>query len=75
MMRSKMECASSAWIGAPSTSLAQLDSIQNRAKLVIGMSTIEYDDHSIQLLNHHRAVGAATLFYRMFYKEAPELLC
>ena len=75
MIRSKMEYASSAWIGATPTSLAQLDSIQNRAKRVIGLPTNEYEDHRIQPLSHRRAVGAATLFYRMFYKEAPELLC
>ena len=70
-----MEYASSAWIGATPTSLAQLDSIQNRAKRVIGLPTNEYEDHRIQPLSHRRAVGAATLFHRMFYKEAPELLC
>ena len=75
MIRSKMEYASSAWIGATPTSLAQLDSIQNRAKRVIGLPTNEYEDHRIQPLSHRRAVGAATLFHRMFYKEAPELLC
>ena len=58
-----------------STSLAQLDSIQNRAKRVIGLPSNEYEDHCIQPLSHRRVVGAATLFYRMFYKEAPELLC
>ena len=75
MIRSKMEYASSAWIDATPTSLAQLDSIQNRAKRVTGLPSNEYEDHRIQLLSHRRAVGAATLFYRMFYKETPELLC
>ena len=75
MIQSKMEHASSAWIGATPTSLAQLDSIQNRAKGVIGLPTNEYEDYRMQLLSHCRAVGAATLFYRMFYMEAPELLC
>ena len=63
------------WIGATPTSLAQLDSIQNRAKCVIGLLSNEYEDHRIQPLNHRRSVGAATLFYPMFYNEAPELLC
>ena len=54
---------------------SKLDSIQNRAKRVIGLPSNEYEDRRIQLLSHRRAVGAATLFYRMFYKEAPELLC
>ena len=74
MIWSKMKYASSAWIGATPTSLAQLDSVQNRARGVIGL-TNEYEDHRIQQLNHLRAVGAATLFYRMFYNDAPELLC
>ena len=75
MIRSKMEYASSAWIGATPASLARLDSIQNRAKCVIGPQTNEYEDHRIQPLSHCRAVGVATLFYRMIYKEGPELLC
>ena len=70
-----MEYASSAWIGATPTSLAQLDSIQNRAKGVIGLPKYEYEDHRIQPLSHRRAFGAATLFHRMFYEEALELLC
>ena len=45
MIRSKMEYASSAWIGATPTSLSQLDSIQNRAKRVIGLPSNEYEDH------------------------------
>ena len=70
-----MEYASSASIGATPTSLAQLGSIQNRAKRVTGLSTNEYEDHRMQPLSHRRAVGAATLLYRMFYKEVPEMLC
>ena len=62
MIWSKMEYASSAWIGAIPTSLAQLDSIQNRAEHVIGLPSNEYEDHCIQLLSHRRAVGSATLF-------------
>ena len=42
----------------------QLDSIQNRAKRVIGLPSNEYEDNRIQPLSHRRAVGAATLFYR-----------
>ena len=75
MIRSKMEYASSAWIGATPTSLAQLDSIQNRAKRVIDVPSDEYEDHRIQPLSHRMAVVAATLFYRKFNEEAPELLC
>ena len=75
MIRSKIEYASSVWIDATTTSLAQLDSIQNRAKRVISLPSNEYEDHRIQPLSHRRAVWAANLFYRMFYKEAPELLC
>ena len=52
MIWSKMEYASSAWIGATPTSLAQLDSIHNRAKRVIGLPKNEYTDHRIQLLSH-----------------------
>ena len=54
MIRSKMEYASSAWIGLTPTSLAQLDSIQNRAKRVIGLPTNEYEDHRMQPLSHRR---------------------
>ena len=49
--------------------------IWNRGKLVIGLPTNEYEDHRIQSLGHRRAVGAATIFHSMFYKETPELLC
>ena len=73
--KKKKEYASSDWIGATPTSLAQLDSIQNRAKRVISLPSNEYEDYRIQPLSHRRAVGAATLFYRIFYKEAPELWC
>ena len=75
MIRSKMEYTSSAWIDSTPTSLAQLDSIQNTAKRVIGLPTKEYEDHCIQPLSHHRAVGAATFFHCMLYKEAQEMLC
>ena len=44
MIRSKMEYASSAWIGANPTSLA------HRAKRVIGLPKNEYDDDRIQPL-------------------------
>ena len=47
MIRSKMEYASSAWIGATPTSLAQLDSTQNGAKRIIGLPINEYEDHHI----------------------------
>ena len=75
MIRSKMEYASSAWMGATPTSLAQLDSIQNRAKRIIGLPVDELKASRIQPLSDRRAVGATTLFHRIFYKEAPELLC
>ena len=75
MIQLKMEYASNGWISATPTSLVQLDYIQNRAERVIGLLTNEYEDHRIQPLSHRRAVGASTLLYRMFYKEAPELLC
>ena len=51
MIWSKMEYANRAWIGATPTSLAQLDSIQNRAKHVISLPS---HDHRIQPLSHHR---------------------
>ena len=75
MIRSKMEYASTAWMGATPTSLAQLDSIQNRAIRIIGLPDDEILEHRIQPLNVRRTVGATTLFHRMFYKDAPELLC
>ena len=77
-----MEYTSSAWIGTTPISLAQLESIQNRTKRVIGLPTNEYEDHRTQPLSHHCSnyperwvVGADTFFHRMFYKEAQELLC
>jgi len=75
MIRSKMEYASSAWCSATPTTLAQLDTIQNRAKRIIGLPEEDLLSLGIQPLKHRRAVGATTLFHRMFYKEAPELLC
>ena len=47
MIRSKMEYASSACTAIP-TSLAQLESIQNRADRVIGLPKNEYEDHRLQ---------------------------
>ena len=74
MIRSKMEYASSAWMGAPPTSLSKLDAIQRRAVRIIGISEDDGKNYQIQHLGHRRAVGAITLFHRMFYGEAPELL-
>ena len=73
MIRSKMEYASSPCFGATPTVtlLAQLHSIQNRAKRVIGLPTNEYEDHRIQPLSHLSAVGAATLFYRICSTRRP----
>ena len=59
----------------PSPQLAQLNCMQNRAKRVIGLLTNEYEDHRIQSLSHSGVDGTATLFFRIFYKEAPEMLC
>ena len=55
--QSKMEYASSAWIGATPTSLAQLDSIQNRAKRVTCLPSNKYEDHRIQPLSHRRTIS------------------
>lgn len=75
MVRSNMEYASSAWMGATPSSLSKLDSIQRRATRMIGIPDDELATINIQPLGHRRAVGAISLFHRMFYSEAPGLLC
>ena len=75
MVRSKMEYASSAWFGATPTSLSRLDAVQRRAIRIIDLPEKDLISHQIQPLGTRRAVGAITLFHRMFYNEAPELLC
>ena len=47
MVRSKMEYASTAWCNATSTSLAQLDRVQNRAKRIIGLREGEFNAQQI----------------------------
>ena len=75
MVRSKMEYASTAWHGATPTSLSKLDAIQRRAIRIINLPGEDPSSHQIQPLAHRRAVGATTMFHRMFYGNAPELLC
>ena len=70
-----MEYASSAWLGATPTALSQLDAVQRRAIRIIDLPKEDPTLLQIQSLGHRRAVGASTLFHRMFYQEAPELLC
>ena len=75
IIRSKMEYASSAWFGATPTSLSQLDAVQRRAIRIIDLPEDDLISHQIQPLGTRREVGALTLFHRMYYGEAPELLC
>ena len=75
IIRSKMEYASSAWFGATPTALSQLDAVQRRAIRIIDLPEDDLISHQIQPLGTRREVGALTLFHRMYYGEAPELLC
>ena len=75
IIRSKMEYASSAWFGVTPTSLSQLDTVQRRAIRIIDLPEDDLISHQIQPLGTRREVGALTLFHRMYYGEAPELLC
>ena len=74
IIRSKMEYASTAWCGATPTSLAQLDAVQRRAIRINDLPESDLLSHQIQPLATRRQVGALTLFHRMYYREAPELL-
>ena len=74
IIRSKMEYSSTAWYGATPTSLAQLDAVQRRAIRIIGLPENDLLSNQIQPLATRRLVGALTLFHRMYYGEAPELL-
>ena len=75
IIRSKMEYTSSAWFGATPTSLSQLDDAQRRAIRIIDLPEDDLISHQIQPLGTRREVVTLTLFYRMYYGEAPELLC
>lgn len=77
MVRSVMEYSSCAWMGATPTSLSQLDAVQKRAMRIIGITTDDLNSNStnIQPLCHRRAVGALSLFHRMYHGNAPDLLC
>ena len=75
IIRSKMEYASSAWFGATPTSPSQSDAVQRRAIRIIDLPEDDLISHQIQPLGTRREVGALTLFHRMYYGEAPELLC
>ena len=63
------------WFGATPTSLSQLDAVQRRAIRIIDLPEDDLISHQIQPLGTRREVGALTLFHRMYYGEAPELLC
>ena len=75
MVRSRMEYASTVWMGAPSTSLALLDAIQKRALKIINLPKETLAGKQIQPLEQRRQVGALTLLHRMYHKEAPVRLC
>ena len=62
------------WCCTP-TSLSQLDAVQRRAIRIIDLPEDDLISHQIQPLGTRREVGALTLFHRMYYGEAPELLC
>ena len=70
-----MECAGSAWFGAAPASLSQLDAVRGRAVRIVGLPGGGLVSHRVQPLGARGEVGALTLFHRMYYGEAPELLC
>lgn len=63
-IRPLLEYDSHIWAGAPSSTLAFLDRIQNRAVRLINDASIQ---SNIDSLHHRRNVGATTLFYRYHY--------
>ncbi len=75
MVRSRMEYASTVWMGASNTSLAQLDAIQRRALKIINLPQDTLVGKQIQPLEQRRHVGALTLLHRMYHQEAPARLC
>jgi hypothetical protein len=74
MVRSRMEYASSVWMGASETALARLDAIQRRALKIIGLPQDAMKEIAIQPLSQRRNVGALTLLHRIYHQEAPALL-
>ena len=74
MVRSRMEYASTVWMGASPTSLAWLDAIQRRALKIINLPQDDLDSIQIQPLEQRRNVGALTLLHRMYHQEAPAML-
>jgi len=75
MVRSRMEYASTVWMGASRTSLAWLDAIQRRALKIINLPQDTLVGKQIQPLEQRRHVGALTLLHRMYHQEAPARLC
>lgn len=74
MVRSRMEYASTVWMGACPTVLSRLDSIQRRALKIINLPADALNRSQIQPLKLRREVGALTLLHRIYHKEAPTLL-
>ena len=74
-VRSVMEYSSLAWMGAASTHLNKLDSVQARAIEIIGVSEeAASTDFNIKTLKHRRNVASATLMYKMRTDYCPEKL-
>jgi len=68
-----MEYAALSWMGASNTTLALLDSIQNKALRIIGVT--EEDARAkwnISSLQERRQVSAATVLYKMHTSLCPE---
>ena len=74
-VRSVMEYSSLAWMGAAPTHLKKLDSVQERAIKVIGVSEeAAATSLNIKPLQHRRNVASATLMYKMRTDSCPEKL-
>ena len=74
MVRSRMEYASTVWMGASATSLGWLDAIQRRALRIIKLPQDILYAKQIQPLAQRRNVGALTLLHRMYHGDAPALM-
>ena len=65
-----MEYCSAIWLGAPATSLVQLDKVQARAAKFLGHA----EAIELQSLAHRRGVAALCAMHRIVHKTAPEPL-
>ena len=74
-VRSVMEVASLAWMGAAPSHLSKLDSVQSRAIKIIGVDKeTAAQELNIYPLQHRRDVAASTLMYKMHTPSCPDKL-